>query len=51
MKYYTLQIAVLEKLTEAFRNIIKLSRNNPGLLFLAAFSQEHFFYTDQQNDK
>lgn len=37
MKYYTLQIAALEILTEAFRNIIKLSKNKPRTFRLCNF--------------
>lgn len=37
MKYYSLQIAALENLTEAFRNIIKLSKNKPRTFL-------HFFF-------
>lgn len=54
MKYYTLQIAALENPTEAFRNIIKLSKNKPS-----TFSSLHFFLLEalstmnlhQQNNK
>lgn len=46
MKYFTVQIAALGNLTDAFRNIIKLSKYKPGTFSFAFFVTKLFIYNE-----